>query len=635
MEGRAMSEDERRLRAILDHLPDVVLTMQRDGVITFVNHTEPGYSVEQVVGSHASAYLPEESRGQLDEALDCVFRQGETFESDSPTLRADGQAAHYTARFVPIRRGGRVVEALVVATDVTAHKQTEERLRAARADLQAQLRLRAEELAHANKELQERQRFIEQIADASPFILYVFDLAERRNLFVNSQIAHQLGYDPEAIRRMSSEMIARLVHPQDQRAVEEGLARVAGAEDGEVIETEYRLRTVDGQWRWYRSRDVVFRRGPDGSVASVLGTAHDVSERKLVEAELERFKFLSDHSCDAHFFLDRDGRFLYVNGRACEMLGYTEEELLGMQAFDVAPGSEDRVRALFDAEASERVAPYEVMHRRKDGTTLPVEISVTRATFAGEPYVFAAVRDVSDRKRADAALRQRDKLTAVGTLAAGLAHEVNNPLSALLTSASVAQRVQNQPEGGRRVAECLELIRAEGERIRQIVKNVARFAKQGSSLKCGCDVAATLEAACGRIGPYARTRGVPLECDIHPELPTILANATEIEQVVGNLLSNAIEASEQGSAVTLRARPAADAVLIEVEDQGRGMTEAEQERIFEPFYTGREDDGGTGLGLSIVHGIVSDHGGQIEVRTEPKQGTLVTIHLPLPPDEAS
>ncbi|MCA9073150.1 MAG: PAS domain S-box protein, partial [Planctomycetaceae bacterium] len=248
----------------------------------------------------------------------------------------------------------------------------------------------------------------------------------------------------------------------------------------------------------------------------------------------------------------------------------------------------------------------------------------------GQPSrVVGICRDITKQKRAEFALRQKDRLTAVGTLAAGLAHEINNPLSALLTSAGVAGRLLDQLDCPDRVGECLELIQSEAERIRQIVKNVACFAKQGSSPKSLCHAKDIAERAGQRIRAYADMQNVHLEYDLEGDLPPIVANATEIEQVLINLVSNAIEASQEGQTVSLRISRDCETLRISVVDQGHGMTSTDLDRLFDPFYTRKQDMAGTGLGLSIVHRLVADHGGKIEVQSSLNDGTNMTVILPI------
>ena len=195
--------------------------------------------------------------------------------------------------------------------------------------------------------------------------------------------------------------------------------------------------------------------------------------------------------------------------------------------------------------------------------------------------------------------------------------------------AGLRKRLLTQSDHTERLTECLELIQSEAERIRQIVKNVACFAKQGSSLKSFCDPSALAERALKRIEAFAETRNVGIDNAIEENLSQVVANATELEQVLINLLSNAIDASQEGQTVLLRIVQHNKSIHLSVIDQGQGMDQIDRDRLFDPFYTRKEGMGGTGLGLSIVHRIVTDHGGKIEVQSSPDAGTTLTVILPI------
>lgn len=249
------------------------------------------------------------------------------------------------------------------------------------------------------------------------------------------------------------------------------------------------------------------------------------------------------------------------------------------------------------------------------------------------------IRELSaelERKKAEDELRSARRLAAIGTMAAGIAHEINNPIAAALNSAQAALRFKDDPVDAPLLEECLQNVLRSAERCSQIVSNVLMFARQEQAEKQWCDLNQIVRRACDATRDYAALHGATVELATDDGLPQVCINAVGIEQLLVNLIHNSIEAGGGGDngggggvQVHLRTEQTADGVRVTVEDNGPGITPEQQERAFDPFYSTRHNEGGTGLGLSIAHGIVQGHGGAIEIRGGPGQGTTVTVDLPI------
>jgi PAS domain S-box-containing protein len=233
------------------------------------------------------------------------------------------------------------------------------------------------------------------------------------------------------------------------------------------------------------------------------------------------------------------------------------------------------------------------------------------------------------REEAEAALRRADRLASMGTLAAGIAHEINNPVGAILVAAELAEA---EPTAPQRVRDSLRLIAREAKRCGQIVQSVLKFARQGTLEKHPCDLNATVRRALELVGSYARDRNVALDAALFPDLPLVMISEPEVEQIVVNLVQNAIQA--QASTVRVTTAAGDGCVRLTVRDDGVGLDGVDLGRVFDPFYTTRASDGGTGLGLSIAHGLVEDHGGTIELSSLPTGGAIVVVELLLHADQA-
>ncbi|MCH7993172.1 MAG: HAMP domain-containing histidine kinase, partial [Planctomycetes bacterium] len=214
--------------------------------------------------------------------------------------------------------------------------------------------------------------------------------------------------------------------------------------------------------------------------------------------------------------------------------------------------------------------------------------------------------------------------------AAGIAHEVNNPLTAILLAAQSALESTNKANRQKYMKQCLEGIVKDAGRCEQIVSSVLQFARSGTAKKGPADLPKIIQRAVDLTQAYADEKGASIELQLEDNLPLIALNPGQMEQVFANLIRNAVESGERGNRVSVAVKRTAQTVRILVADKGRGMSDEQRNRLFDPFYTTREREGGTGLGLSIVHGIVLAHGGKIDVDSRLGQGTTMTIELPLP-----
>ncbi len=223
------------------------------------------------------------------------------------------------------------------------------------------------------------------------------------------------------------------------------------------------------------------------------------------------------------------------------------------------------------------------------------------------------------------ATQRAEGLVSLGTLAAGIAHELNNPLGTIQLAAETA--LQSATDDAARGV--LESIRADVQRCGRIVRSVLQFSREEPSEKWPLSLDRVLSRARDLVRRTAEERGVPIEIEVDSSMKPVQGNETELERVFLNLFENAVLAAKRDSLVRARARVGGEYAVVEVIDHGAGMTPEEENRAFDPFYTTRQKEGGCGLGLSVSHGIVRDHGGTISVDSIPGRGTTLTIQLPL------
>jgi len=305
--------------------------------------------------------------------------------------------------------------------------------------------------------------------------------------------------------------------------------------------------------------------------------------------------------------LDDQGKILTWNRQLEETTGYLRDQMLGTDGRKLV-GSGDRAITLPVKGAAVRKVRWN-----------RAEIEV-----AGRHIVYAVGIDVTDEQEMLRRLLRSERLAAVGTMAAGLAHEVRNPLNSASLQLTLLERRLARGEGAADILPIAATIKSEIDRLDRLVRDFLAFSQPRPLDVKRVEVEPLLSSLMSLIAPLAEAGGVSLQSEIAPHLPAIAGDAERLRQVFLNLTRNALEAMHsRGGTLVLRAHADNDAIEVEVEDDGPGF--AEELPIFDPFFTTKEQ--GTGLGLSLVHRIVTDHGGSIRVQSRPGR-TCFTLRLP-------
>ncbi|HET7340644.1 MAG TPA: ATP-binding protein, partial [Methylomirabilota bacterium] len=342
--------------------------------------------------------------------------------------------------------------------------------------------------------------------------------------------------------------------------------------------------------------------------------------------------------------VDLDGRVVTLNPAAELMTGFFAGEVTGRYCTEVFVDTPELGEILMEAIASRAPsAGMAVTLRRRNGRTLPVEISAAplKGGEGKDLGVIAAIRDVSVVRELEQRLRRSDRLAALGGLAAGLAHEIKNPLTSLLTfSRHLTRRFDDEQFR----AKFQSVVPRELERINGIVERLLELSRPSRLTFAPVRVPALADRAVELCAHELETAGVRVVREYARDLPAVWADPNALYQSLVNLVRNALEAMPDGGRLTVRAGWAdaelgfgarqrsagARRVRIEIGDTGVGIGAGDADRIFNPFFSTK--DGGTGLGLALTHKIVEDHGGSIDFRSAPGGGTIFRIELPLFPD---
>jgi PAS domain S-box-containing protein len=360
-----------------------------------------------------------------------------------------------------------------------------------------------------------------------------------------------------------------------------------------------------------------------------------LSSASIEETRLaaERYRLLFDNNPVPMWVYDIGTlRYLAVNDAAINTYGYTREEFLAMSIRDARP-VEDR-DALADRIRTLPRGYYQTgtwRHRKKDGTVFPVEITSHSIAFDGHDARLVLITDITERQRAEEALRKSEKLAAIGQLISGVAHELNNPLSSILILVETLLQDVRPPED----TEALTTIRDQARRSRTIVRDLLSSARGGPMRRQMTNVADLLQRTARGLAPQVEELGGGLQVTIEGALPEVSMDPTAIAQVITNLVVNAAQAAKEGGRVSLTGRTASNRIEIVVEDNGPGIAPDDIARLFEPFFTTKPPGAGTGLGLAVSRGIVEVHQGTLMAENIARGGARFTLTLPAPEAEVA
>jgi two-component system NtrC family sensor kinase len=469
------------------------------------------------------------------------------------------------------------------------------------------------------------------IVTALPDAVVVTGL-DRRVLVVNQAAADLFGWQAA---EFAGQPIA------DQVAALER-AHVAEQEDRVFAGEARRYETKVLNHRTGEEHDVAVSSGPfrvDEELIGTVATLRDITEPKRAQDTLSRsearYRNLVESASDAIVTLDANGRFTTVNHAAEIISGYRREELVG-QWFAPMLSDDELPKALahFQKALAGETGLFETQFYRKDGEGRT--ISVTYSTPQRDEEVLCLIRDVTDQKMLQEQLIQSEKMSAIGQLVSGVAHELNNPLAGISAFAQLLLAEKRFPPDQRTAA---ETIYSEARRASRIVQNLLTFARQHKAEKGPAAMNQVLDDTLELRGYELRVRGIDVRREYDEALPDTMGDGHQLQQVFLNLITNAEQAMERAEGrhhrLTVRTRRAGDAIRIEVEDTGGGVPANLLERIFNPFFTTKPTGHGTGLGLSISLGIVREHEGRIWAENAPQGGARFVVELPVITPRAS
>ena len=479
-------------------------------------------------------------------------------------------------------------------------------------------------------------RELEVILDAVPAMIFYKD-REGRFVRVNREFTRLVGVPPEA-RLGRTDAEAGI--PGAERFRADDLRVMTTGEP--IRQTEEQIQTAHGP-RWLLT-DKVPHRDETGRIIGVIGFAVDITERKRADAERDDLMLLIERSPDFIGTADMEGRVTFLNQGGRQMIGLgADDDVSGLHFTDYVP---EEWRAFFRDTVNATVLKKGVwegeMQLRHLRTGALIDVSRTSFCIrdaAGEPKFFATVtRDITERKKLEQQFLRAQRMESIGTLAGGIAHDLNNVLSPILLSLELLKMKLPDPDS----QELIEIIATSARAGADMVRQVLSFARgvEGGRLEVQVrHIVQDIE----RLANETFLKHIAVRTIVPHDLWTVMGDATQLHQVLLNLCVNARDAMPDGGTLTLSAENIVlDAqyaglnveakpgpyVFLQVEDSGTGMSPELMEKIFDPFFTTKEVGKGTGLGLSTSLAIVRSHGGFIRVYSEPGKGATFKVYLP-------
>lgn len=634
---KAVKENRRWLEAILRSTGDAIVATEPRGLVTFMNPV-----AERLTGKTATwtsgplwtdAVRLRDGAGRTPPlALLKAFEAGEAAEFPPDTqLVPDGGGAPRPVGGVltPARdEKGRLSGFVMAFRDITAHRRLETTLKEANEVLQDTVREKTDSLLETNRELQRHIKEVDALYKYAPCGYHSLN-KDGTVVRINQTELNWLGRRPHEV--LNGTRFADLLAPASRDRFQENLA--VFRERGWLKDVEYEMERKDGV-----PFPVLLNASgvkEDGVYVMDRVSVYNMTEKKQAERALmeseSKFRCIAESAAEGILQSDEHGVILYANHSAQALFGHGAAEMAGRKADTLVPERHRRtfkelLRSVRSLAPGAPAVPAALTGVDRNGREFPVEASISSWSEGGTRHFAAIVRDVSERRRLETALLHAGKLSAMGQMAAGLAHELKTPLGTIYSYTDVL--LSKKPDAA--VVPTLEIIRRQALRCSGLIDSLLDFARRHKTAETEtADLRDVAESALALVESHAKTRAVVVVRRLDSTPLPVRGAKNMLEQVLVNLCMNAIDAMPKGGTLTVGAGGAGPAARLEVTDTGTGIPPAIRDTIFEPFMTTKDPGRGTGLGLWLSREIVTSLGGSIACDSRVGSGTSFTVTLPL------
>jgi two-component system, cell cycle sensor histidine kinase and response regulator CckA len=600
---------EEEFRTLAEAMPQIVWTTRPDGGNTYLNQQwvdYTGLSLEESYGDGWTKPLHQDDHGVAWDAWEpSATRTGMPFTFEARLRRSDGVYRWWLMRGVPLKDArGNIVKWFGTSTDIH------------------DLKLAELTISQSNRELRASERKFTDLLDNVDLISIMLDGTGRIS-YCNDYLLKLTGWRREEL--IGEDWFDRFV-PKSRDDVKPAFAKLL-ADLPASFHYENEILTRSGEVRLIQWNNSLLR----SATGEVIGTASigaDITERKKIEATLRLNSAALNAAGNAILIADSDFRIVWTNPAFTDLTGYAAGEAVGRTARDLLSSNahdEQFYREITDHIESGRTWRGEMTNRRKDGLLYPEAQTITPVKDDdGTIRNYIAIKsDLTTPRKMEAQLRQAQKMEAVGQLAAGVAHEFNNLLQALMSMSTIIRlRAPTSEIFG--IGTDMESVIKRGAGLTQ---QLLLFSRHRGIEKADVDLGEQIQKA-STLLRHIIPETITIVVERSPEQLNVQGDAGQIEQVLLNLAINARDAMPTGGTLTLRTGREGEQVFLEIDDTGHGMDEQTQRHLFEPFFTTKEPGKGTGLGLAVAHGIIEQHGGRIEVQSRIGEGSRFRVIFP-------
>jgi PAS domain S-box-containing protein len=597
-------------RDLIDSFDDVLLALTLEGDVRAVNRSFAdlvGQSFQQIIGRPLTDFMEEatgNARGLIDHAMPRFLERRHWTGVVQVRLKNQKAIFYYDCVAHAMLRGDQVHGLTILARDITSSRKNEARFTELFETLQEGIYIVTPD---------------DRILDANPALVRMLGYDSKEELLTHS-LADLLP-DPEQRRLLRQEI--------DTQPMLQGREMTLFRKDGSPIICLNTSAVV---------RDNM------GKVVRYHGALMDITDRREMERRLyqqqEFARRLVDSFPDLIFVLDAAGHYTFTSPRVKEILGYEAEDYdtqeLGERTHvEDRPGLQALFAEMFDGRKSFASLEIRVRHKLGEWRRIRCHFSPLCDETGKIDGVIISGRDVTDLKRLEEQLIQAEKLAAMGQMLAGVAHELNNPLTAILGVTELLREREGFDDSTKRQ---LELTHRQARRAARIVQNLLEFSRPASPQKKPLDVSSLIERTLQLHEHSLRRNNIDVEFQPQHGLQSVVGDANQLIQVFLNLISNAehaIREVRESGRIQIRIGRIGGNITVTVQDDGVGILPEALPKLFDPFYTTKRPGGGTGLGLSICTSIVREHGGSIDVETLPVGGSAFTVFLPVSSETVS